>query len=755
MNADAHTIFDYKEEIFKTYKDIFETNPDRISLRLLQLLFPINSSFLTKSYVKIDAFIITATSLEYQASWYYDLVFPFLPIQSLTMELFLLASTPVVGACRHGQRRPFANKMSQTWCHCDMGWKGTECDQPDSICRLNTCSPGSICVPNKNYPICLCTLYQEGPTCRVHMDLFCLSNRCQNNGTCLRSFIVGLGSSCICPEDFTGTFCEKKKKRLNIFAEHNIVEKHSQVPVMIIHLNYVEHAEPGNYMFTSHRRLLKSVQLSNNIQPLFVKTFKDINYGFVQLLTNPSNSFGEYFLILTTTSRYGQSNEFNEPDIVNTSIISKNKCSHIKEIFNSNILSINPLHRAKFYHEPCQNNLELVCFFDEQLMCLCNRHRLAQCFNFIHQITNCNAKYQCLNDGLCLQESDIFNPLDYICICEECYFGDLCQFTTSQYSISLDFLIGETIKIDSKFGEQPTIVIISSVVVLIFIILGFILNGFAIVLFICRKKCRETGSGLYILISSFFGFLSLCLLGLKLISLLFNMIMSNQIGCILIEYLLKCIPTMVDWMNTFVSLERFWVARNKTNFQKKKSKKLAKIFIPIAILAILASLLHDPFHRTSLVDPRLDYGRRAWCVVNYKTATIRLYNIIINIIHHIVPFIVSLVAIIFILIDFARTRAKAKKQAFQTAFKEQLSTLKHWIISPIVLMILTLPRVIFSLTFTCISKEAHWQIYMLIISYFLGFLPHMSSLIIFVFPSKTYTGELKILLKNALVFLQN
>ena len=146
----------------------------------------------------------------------------------------------------------------------------------------------------------------------------------------------------------------------------------------------------------------------------------------------------------------------------------------------------------------------------------------------------------------------------------------MCQFTTSQYSISIDANIGQIIKADVTLQEQPTIVII------IFIIIGVILNGLAILLFVGRKKCRETGSSLYILTSSVFGMFSLFVLGFKLISLVFNIIMSNQVGCIVIEYLLKCLPTIVDWINVFVSLERFWVARNKTRFQKAKSKKWQK-----------------------------------------------------------------------------------------------------------------------------------------------------------------------------------
>lgn len=109
---------------------------------------------------------------------------------------------------------------------------------------------------------------------------------------------------------------------------------------------------------------------------------------------------------------------------------------------------------------------------------------------------------------------------------------------------------------------------------------------------------------------------------------------------------------------------------------------------------------------------------------------------------------ISLIAIIFILIDFTRVRVKAKQQAFKLVFSEQLSLLKHWIISPIVLAILALPRIIFSLTFTCISKDTPWQ-HILIISYFIAFLPHISSLVIFVLPSKTYMKQLKIFIKIA------
>ncbi|CAM4751448.1 unnamed protein product [Rotaria magnacalcarata] len=62
----------------------------------------------------------------------------------------------------------------------------------------------------------------------------------------------------------------------------------------------------------------------------------------------------------------------------------------------------------------------------------------------------CSNTRSCLNGGLCLQENEIQNPLESVCICQQCFFGNLCQFTTSQYSISLDALIGSMVAIEKR-----------------------------------------------------------------------------------------------------------------------------------------------------------------------------------------------------------------------------------------------------------------------------------------------------------------
>ena len=746
---DIDHVLDYEEEVFVPYENRHKMLSAVGNHRPITLLFPINKSIGFEYHVKIDAFIVTETSVEFQASWHYALLFQFMPVQFLAFELFLSSPTPIIGPCAHGQRRPFINNLWKTWCQCELGWKGSNCNEPDLMCQRDTCSEGSICIPTKNHPICLCTSYRMGPTCRVTMDLPCLSVPCKNNGICIRMTYRSSASYCLCKEGFTGLLCEKIARQLNIQFSDQFVKKYSFIQALILHLHSVLPVLFTTEMTPLRIHLVRNVQSSNKLKTIFVSNFRLINFGFIQVFVSPSDNFGQYYLILSRNVHEQESTDSDDPMTINTTVIERNRCRYVKEIFNGTILAFTSMHRAKFYHEPCQNNLELVCFYDENWMCICNRYRLTQCFSFFHQTTNCSEKHECLNGGLCIQESEIRNPLDYFCICEECYFGDMCQFTTSQYLISLDALIGQNIKTEERFHGQSTLVKISFVVMVIFVVVGFFLNTLTIVLFIRKEKCRETGCGLYILNSSIFGLCSLFILFLKFISLVFNIIMSNHLGCILLEYFLKSLPAVVDWVNMFVTAERLWIARHQTNLNKAKSRRIAKIVILLTSFLVMASLIHDPFHRTSLVDPRLDFGRRAWCVVQYERKSIRLYNMVVNLLHCLIPFTVGLICTIFILINFAQTKAKAKRQTFNSVFTEQLLNFRHWIISPIVLFILALPRIIFSLTFTCISKESHWEIYILIISYFIAFLPQMGAFIIFVLPSQAFMNELRPMLKGA------
>ena len=168
--------------------------------------------------------------------------------------------------------------------------------------------------------------------------------------------------------------------------------------------------------------------------------------------------------------------------------IERNRCPYIDHFFNELILTLVSIQRAKFYQESYHNYSTLFCFHNDIFMCICDRFRLTQCF-----------------------------------------FGNVCRFTTSQYSISFDAPSGPILAVEK----------------------GLCLNTMTIILFIVWNKCQ-----FYIIVSSILGTCYLIILTLKLISIVLLPYLSNRLNCIFIEYFLKCLLTMVDWLNTCVLLER-------------------------------------------------------------------------------------------------------------------------------------------------------------------------------------------------------
>ncbi|CAF4647448.1 unnamed protein product, partial [Rotaria magnacalcarata] len=82
-----------------------------------------------------------------------------------------------------------------------------------------------------------------------------------------------------------------------------------------------------------------------------------------------------------------------------------------------------------------------------------------------------------------------------------------------------------------------------------------------------------------------------------------------------IEYFLKCSPTMVGWLHTCTLLERVWSIQSGLHFDKVKSKKITTVVLPIVIVCVGLSLLHDPLNRESIFDPSPYEGRWSWCMI--------------------------------------------------------------------------------------------------------------------------------------------
>ena len=84
INTEHFDIIEYQERVIIPRQLQASASQELNERFFIQLLFPIfqNETLKrTKHFVKIDAFIIHNKSLDFQASWYFDLPFLFLPVQ--------------------------------------------------------------------------------------------------------------------------------------------------------------------------------------------------------------------------------------------------------------------------------------------------------------------------------------------------------------------------------------------------------------------------------------------------------------------------------------------------------------------------------------------------------------------------------------------------------------------------------------------------------------------------------------------------
>jgi hypothetical protein len=108
--------------------------------------------------------------------------------------------------------------------------------------------------------------------------------------------------------------------------------------------------------------------------------------------------------------------------------------------------------------------------------------------------------------------------------------------------------------------------------------------------------------------------------------------------------------------------------------------------------------------------------------------------------HFFAPFIVNLISALAIIIMTTRQRTKVQtQQTYRQVLREEVQQYKHTIITPLVLAILAVSRLIISfITNFMKSGDNSW---LLIIGYFISFIPPMLTFVLFVLPSKLYVEE--------------
>ncbi|CAF1642009.1 unnamed protein product, partial [Adineta ricciae] len=364
-----------------------------------------------------------------------------------------------------------------------------------------------------------------------------------------------------------------------------------------------------------------------------------------------------------------------------------------------------------------------------------------------------------------------------------CSVGDRCHFYSTTIGLPLDDILRGEIRDNVTLSNQSNSIGISSAITILMFIGGMINSLFSYLTF-QNKDTRQVGCGLYLLASSI---TSLLTISMFLINFWFAVL--TQInprtsfsilrgGCILIEPILKLFLYCDSWFSACVAIERAIQVFKGVRFDKNKSKRFARWIIFILPLCIIASLIHESLHREmfkyetetnrtylnndkstikdefesennktsintiyqSIINPHIS------CVTRYSSS-IQIYNIVILYFHLLVPFIANLFSALFIIFGSARQRSVAQTdQTYIEHVRQQFHEHKQLIISPIALLILSMPRLIVSSLPGCIRTSENLWLYL--ISYFFSFAPSILIFVVFVVPSKTYMNAFKSLLDS-------
>ena len=683
----------------------------------LYLLYGTRPKNISRNYfVRID--IYNKHTLEFRASWSFPILFPFLPVHRMAVHLKVPIKRIDTLDCEnlscgiHGHCRQYVN-TNVSFCHCDNEWSGIYCN----ISHICYCSPGSVCLDSK---ICLCPLGKFGSRCYLEHPMC----PCNNGGTCTQNDELMSEEDrfrCICPDGFSGSRCEIIDTSIVISFGPNVL-----IPASV-HVHFIEvfRKEIRHIRTTTFRKIALDQDT--------ITVYKSSRFHIVFVETKP---YMYYLSVLQLVYI---------PSIRISSMVTQSKqCLSINELFNSSFITWHLLRRMKYYHVPCKEHANLACFYDhDNYMCLCNKDLgQANCFEFVHNMTyNCQGRNPCQHNGKCFQD-DPKCPSSSACVCDDCSYGSLCQFSTNSFDLSLDVILGYQIRPNISFGEQRSIIkVIISIVILMFIC--GLLNSILCLMTFQGKKTREVGCGYYLLTSSCISILVTIMFVLKFsiliasqMSLITNKIFLSS-SCKSMEYILKVLVNTTSWLYACVSSERAILAIKDTKFNQIKNQQVAKWIITFICIFTITTHIQDPIYRDLINDKE---EKRTWCIIQL-TPSIQLFNSIILFLHFFLPFLLNIFSAFIIIINVTRRRSTAQRQqTYLQHLRKQFHELKHLLISPCVLILLSFPQIIISFMSGCMKSPRNPWMYL--IANFMSYLPSMITFIIFVIPSDTYRNEL-------------
>lgn len=638
-------------------------------------------------------------------SWHYPIYFDFLSSFRLAKILrfpnwFGNASLdPCLNhTCNQNSTcQPIFNENNSYFCSCKSGFYGKDCSKYSEACQTY-CSPDSLCRPDgrslifdTNNPYCICSLGYFGPRCYLKFSQ-CDSHPCLNNGTCIYIY-ESYGRDlfrCICSKFFYGDRCEHKKVSIQIQLNTSEISKFPRGST--IQFYDVD-------LITLELRL-RHQQATRGIPSSISYDHDDIIAPPLSVLKSYSDSTEvEYFIIYIQPNR----------SLINISS-SPSHCPHASLLRDLSLFE---------YHRICQNESELMCFYDNDYLCICQwDHYRVDCLMHDTEIDHCR---ECLSNGRCLKGDQ-----DFVCLCPRCYQGDLCEFNLQAFGFTLDSLVVD-------YSREVKLIYLSIMFLLFFI--GLFNNLCSFVTF-KRPTPRNFGVGNYLFIITCLNQMSLLYLLIKFIQITFGII--NLESCQIISYLLSVVTRLTYWLTSWVTVDRLLVLLFPTSVVLKNPRRAIGISVATSLFLFGMHIHEIIFYR---IIPHLSTNSSI-CVTNFDTYAISIYNRVSTLIHYLLPFLIQVIGITLLIILAARSRNKTNgsKVGFRQVLIKQFLTQKELYVTPMIIILSALPQTILTFILAC-TQLTVWHRHILLIAYLLSYTPQLLGFILYVLPSTSYKKE--------------
>ncbi|CAF1537654.1 unnamed protein product [Adineta ricciae] len=342
-----------------------------------------------------------------------------------------------------------------------------------------------------------------------------------------------------------------------------------------------------------------------------------------------------------------------------------------------------------------------------------------------------------------------------------CHIGGPCNTQVKSIGLILDDILRNETNRNRSITDQSLIIKLSAGLAIIMLVAG-ITSSVCSLLTFRNVSLRRVGCGWYLLASSITSLLTVSMFTIKFWFVILTQINTNvhlsilKGGCKLIETLLKLFLYWDAWLNACVAIERAVNVYKGVSFNKEKSIRYAQWIIFILPFSIMATIIHEPLHRQVFTyrateekwtDKGFELSEKTeadptyWCTTSYSQS-VQNYNTIILFIHLLGPFIANFVSALFVIIASVRRRVRAQNiQTYKEHIHEQWKEHKQIVISPIILLLLSTPRLVISLLSACLKVSDYVWLYLS--AYFISFLPSILIFVVFVIPSTLYRNTFK------------